>query len=239
MASVPFFNRRFTPDWRMVLIAMIAIAFFTRLGFWQMARAVEKQQMVEAKTQGAAQAPVALTAQKAAVSQYQTLSVQGNYLSHTFLLDNQHYQHQFGYDVLTPLQLASGEVVLVDRGFVPGDSARSKLPMLTTPTALVSLTGYAYYPSAKGWMLGPAWEERGETTVIERIDVKIVEQILHKSLYPFIIRLDKDAHDGYVREWPVVSMPPARHYAYAMQWFAIAFVVFILFIALNLKKRDN
>ncbi|WP_019216188.1 SURF1 family cytochrome oxidase biogenesis protein [Legionella tunisiensis] len=62
---------------------------------------------------------------------------------------------------------------------------------------------------------------------------------MHKSVYPFIIRLDKSEADSYVREWAVVAMPPERHYAYALQWFAIAFVILILFIALNLKKTNE
>ncbi|WP_274544559.1 SURF1 family cytochrome oxidase biogenesis protein [Legionella oakridgensis] len=73
--------------------------------------------------------------------------------------------------------------------------------------------------------------------VIEWIDTKIISQFLHKSVYPFIIRLDKKEANGFIRAWDIVSMPPQRHYAYAFQWFAIALVIFVLFISLNSKKR--
>lgn len=79
--------------------------------------------------------------------------------------------------------------------------------------------------------------EKNNVTIIERIDTKLIGQFLHKSVYPFIIRLDKANAQGYVREWSIVAMPAERHYAYALQWFAMAFVILILFIALNLKKK--
>lgn len=73
--------------------------------------------------------------------------------------------------------------------------------------------------------------------VVELLDVHLISQFLHKSVYPFIIRLNNHADNGYLREWPVVAMAPERHYGYALQWFAIALVILILFIALNLKKK--
>jgi surfeit locus 1 family protein len=42
-----------------------------------------------------------------------------------------------------------------------------------------------------------------------------------------------------VREWKTVAMPPQRHLAYALQWFVMALVVLIIFVALNLKKKNE
>jgi surfeit locus 1 family protein len=62
---------------------------------------------------------------------------------------------------------------------------------------------------------------------------------LQKKVYPFIIRLDKQDAYGFVREWAIVSMPPQRHFAYAAQWFAMAGVILILFVALNVKRYEK
>ncbi|CDZ77514.1 hypothetical protein BN59_01797 [Legionella massiliensis] len=238
MVSLTCFNRRFTPDWRMTILALLAILFFTRLGFWQLERAEEKKQMLAAQASLAKQAPLSWEATLPLPKQYQPVRVSGQYLDEILLLDNQHYQHQFGYHVLSPLLLSSGQILLIDRGWVAGDIRRQNFPAINTPKDLVTLTGSAYYPSDKNWVLGQVMEEKtAKMAIIERVDSKLISQFLHKSVYPFIIRLENGGGQNFVREWPVVAMPPERHYAYAMQWFAIASVVLILFIALNMKKK--
>jgi rRNA large subunit m3Psi methyltransferase RlmH len=75
--------------------------------------------------------------------------------------------------------------------------------------------------------------------ILEQLDTKLLSQILQKKVYPFIMRLDKQEAHGFVREWAIVSMPPQRHLAYALQWFAMALVILIIFVALNLKKKNE
>lgn len=240
MFSLTGFNLRFTPRLGMSLLAIFAILFFARLGFWQLQRGEEKKQMISASQQLARQTPNVWQPDDKLPSQYQPLIISGFYLDTTFLLDNQHYQHQFGYQVISPLQLTNGTVILVDRGWIAGDLTRQKLPSIDIPKGTIDITGSAYYPSSKNWLLGQMLEkEQAGLIVIELIDPKIIEQFLHKSVYPFIIRLDKQAQHGFIREWSIVSMPPERHYAYALQWFVMAFVILIIFIALNLTKKKT
>ncbi|WP_347252059.1 SURF1 family protein [Legionella sp.] len=241
MVSVTCFNRCFTLNWRIAMLAFLMILFFTRLGFWQLARAEEKKHMLITQASYAKQRPLVWKAEMNIPQQYQQVEIEGNYLPTIFLLDNQHYHHQFGYHVLSPVQLNDDDkVVLVDRGWIAGEVNRQVLPEVIVPTTLMKLTGYAYFPSEKNWVLGQSYEKRtANVTIIERIDTKLIGQFLHKSVYPFIIRLNKEAAQEFVREWPVVAMPPERHYAYALQWFAMALVILILFIALNLKKKDD
>ncbi len=234
--SLTCFNRRFTPNWKMILLACLAILLFVRLGFWQLHRANEKKQMLTAQAKFAQIMPVTWGPDRKLPEQYQRISVTGKFLSENILLDNQHHQHQFGYDVLTPLLLPSGNVVLIDRGWVAGDITRQKFPVPKIPDESLSLVGDVYYPSTKSWVLGPALEQKQHVTLVERIDTQMISQFLHKPVYPFIIRLDKEETHGYIRDWAIVAMPPERHYAYALQWFAMAVVSLILFIALNLKK---
>ncbi len=224
----------------MAALAAAAILFFTRLGFWQLHRAEEKTQMLTAQARLAKGKPMKWKAGMAMPGQYQRITVVGTFMPEIMLLDNQHYQHQFGYNVLTPLLLASGNILLVDRGWIAGDITRQRFPDPSVPAAEIQVRGTAYYPSAKHWVLGEEIErKRPNLTIIERINTPLIGHFLHKKVYPFIIRLDKEEAHGYIREWPVVAMSPERHYAYALQWFAIAFVVFLLFIILNIKKLDE
>ena len=224
----------------MFFLTAISILLFLRLGFWQLYRADEKKTMLTAQTVLAGQKSLLWSVNKPLPEQYQNISVKGRYLPDTFLLDNQHQQHQFGYDVLTPLELTPGTVVMVDRGWVPGDNSRRVVPKIKSPEGDIQIGGSAYFPNKKQWVLGVDYELKDKNiTVIERIDAKLLEHLLQKKVYPFIIRLDKQEEDGFTREWAIVSMPPERHLGYAFQWFAMAFVIFILFVALNLKKKDE
>lgn len=240
MVSLPFFNRRFTPKWSMAFVALLFFTLFCRLGFWQLERAEQKKQMLLTQQNSALKPASTWFEDRTLPQQYERISLSGSYLPDILLLDNQHHQHQFGYDVLSPLALNNGRVILIDRGWVAA-SAREQLPTVTVPRGKINLSGYAYYPSEKNWVLGQVFEKKqANVTIVERIDTKLIGQLLHKSTYPFIIRLDKDKMQDYVRDWAIVSMPPERHYAYALQWFAMAAVILILFIALNLKKsHDN
>jgi surfeit locus 1 family protein len=80
-------------------------------------------------------------------------------------------------------------------------------------------------------------KKQAKLTIIEQIDIKLLGQLLQKDMFPFIIRLNKAEPDGFVREWAIVSMPPEKHMAYALQWFAMALVLFIIVIALGFKKK--
>ncbi|MDA9272170.1 SURF1 family protein [bacterium] len=237
MLSLTGFKFRFTPSLRMMLLTFVVIALFVRLGFWQLDRAFEKKQMIALQTKLAKRGPVAWFAGDSLPLQYQAVRVQGHFMSPIFLLDNQSHQHYFGYDVLSPLVLTTGQVILVDRGFVAADVRRLVLPQVDVPAGLIQVVGSVYFPSEKNWLLGQVVEKKqAEVTIVELIDTKIISQLLHKSVYPFIIRLGPDEAHGFKREWSVVSMPPVRHYGYAVQWFAMATVILIIFIALNSKK---
>jgi surfeit locus 1 family protein len=240
MLSVPFFNRRFILNWRMLMLAIFAICFFMGLGFWQIHRAQEKQQILSEQASMLQQKPIKWSPEMVLPKPFQPVEITGVFSKTILLLDNQHNQHQFGYNVISPILLNDHSVVLVDRGWVAGNPSRKEFPEIFVPSLEQTITGTVYFPSAKGILLGEIVEKKeANITIIESLDIPTIRQLLHNKLYPFIIRLDKNEANGFIREWAAVSMPPQRHYAYALQWFSFALVVLILFISLNLKKNDE
>ncbi|KTD53401.1 SURF1 family protein [Legionella santicrucis] len=240
MPSLTCFKFRFTPSWLMLILAILFFSLFVRLGFWQIQRADEKRKMIVAQKTQELQKPLFWTKSQKQPLQYERIILKGNYLPQIFLLDNQHYQHQFGYNVLSPLELPDGSIIMIDRGWVPGELSRQVFPNIIIPNEFVTLQGSVYFPSKNQWILGPSLEKKGNKVVIlERLDTQLISQVLQKAVSPFIIRLDKQDANGFVREWATVSMPPQRHLAYALQWFVMALVVLIIFVALNLKKKNE
>ena len=238
MASVPCFPFRFTPSWMMTALTLVVSLLLTSLGFWQLAREHEKSIVLQTEQEMAGRDAVDWQVSSPMPLPFQRIKVSGHYLSTVFLLDNQHHHHQFGYNVLSPLMSSDGSVVLVDRGWVAGDPSRQIFPQIHTPETVIKIHGRVYFPSNKQWVLGPEVERKNpQLSLLERLDTKMVSKILQKKVYPFIIRLDKGDEYGFVRQWVIVSMPPQRHLAYAVQWFSMALTVFVIYIALNLKKK--
>ena len=239
MTSVTRFKYRFIPTVFMSLVTLVVFILFVALGVWQLNRSHEKQAMLNKYEMLSKKTPKLFTPLDGLPEQYEPLQVRGVFLPTVFLLDNQHVEHQLGFDALSPLLVDKTHVILVDRGFVPIQTSRIDLPSINTPTGQLSVRGTSYYPSEKNWVLGQSSEIRSKNLVIiEKIDAKWISHFLHKSVYPFISRLHANEPNGFHRVWATVAMPPARHIGYAVQWFSMAFVVLILFVVLNLKKDE-
>lgn len=238
MFSVTVFSYRFTSSWWKLLLVISLFTLFIFLGFWQRHRAAEKQHMLQEHAYFATQPAQIWTKKEALPAPYQRIKLTGRYLPFVFLMDNQYQQHRWGYHVLSPFMSTQG-LIMIDRGWVAGDITRQTFPQVKVPTHVLTLQGEVYFPSSKTWVLGPSSEIHRDVMIIERFDTRMIQSVLHKSVYPFIIRLGSNEPHGYVREWTIVSMPPARHHAYALQWFAMGMVIFIIYIALSLKKNDS
>jgi len=235
MFSVPVFRFTFTSSWKMLCLTLIGIAIFVRLGFWQLHREAEKRQLLQAYHSQMNRQAVNFPGVE--VQQYQPVIIRGHYLPMVLLLDNQHHDHRFGYDVLSALLLDNGEAILVDRGWVAADLARVSFPKVSIPSHAVEVRGRVYFPSTKQWVLGPTLEKKtNQLAIVEALDTSTLSQFLHKSLYPFIIRQSEDTQGDYLRDWVIVSTAPERHRGYALQWFVFAAVLGIIYIGLNLKK---
>lgn len=237
MASLTAFHQRFIMKSLLAVFTLLLVLLFIRLGFWQLHRAHEKERIIQSEQKQANRTATEWTPKGKWPAQFQKISVKGRFLPYLFLLDNQHHEHQFGYNVISPLVLANKQILLIDRGWVPGDVTRQSLPDVKTPDEEVHLSGQTYYPSEKKFYLGPLLEKKQDKiAVIELLDSETISHFLHKSVYPFIIRLDKKEANGFVREWHIIALSPQRHYGYAFQWFAMAFVIATIFAVLSFRK---
>ena len=55
------------------------------------------------------------------------------------------------------------------------------------------------------------------------------------AVQPNIILLDAQEPDGFVRDWQPPGLPPERHSAYALTWFALALTLLVLYVRLALR----
>lgn len=232
---------RFRAPWWAWVLTAVLVALFARLGFWQMHRAEEKKGMISAYQQAAKSAPLDLgevLASGAELAFTQAVQAPGAYdAARTLLLDNQVSNHVVGYRVWSPFSLPSGQLVLVDRGWVKGNPDRRKLPAIQTPAGELVLRGVWQALPRPGLRL--AQDDCDRTNWPRVVQYPLFEELqclLGPDLVEGLIWLDPAEPNGFVREWDAVDFPPERHYGYALQWFSLAATLLVLFIVVNLRR---
>lgn len=215
-----------------IILTVVGVTLFCSLGLWQLERAHEKEAMLAHYAAMEKAQPISFTGNLP--EQYQKIYFQGHYDPRIiFLLDNQFYHHQLGYEVIEPFILNNQHIILVSRGWIKAPTDRNESPVITIPTGLREISGTVYFPSkshlTQALMEDKSWPDAHyQITRIEYIDIQRLQERLHATVYPFIVRLSPTEPNGFVRDWSLVSMPPERHKGYAIQWFAMALVAFII-----------
>jgi len=108
-------------------IAWCAVIFITvlmlGLGLWQLQRLAEKEALIARIAESAARPParlLPLTEAALRASGFMKFQVQGEFLhAHEMHLAARYYKNQLGYQLLTPLRLLDGRILLTNRGWVP------------------------------------------------------------------------------------------------------------------------
>ncbi|MDD2722778.1 MAG: SURF1 family protein [Methylovulum sp.] len=228
------------------LVYLVLLPILLALGNWQLNRAEEKRQFLVLQEQQANSEVMALSVSSQDDVQdlrYKKVRFTGHYdVAHQFLLDNQVYAGKAGYFVLTPFVLESGaKAVLVNRGWLPLTPNRAILPDVKFTSIQTTITGRINQFPSVGIKLPEADIPAGNwPSVVQVADSSILAKKLGYPLFSFQVELDKHFPDGYTREWQTSTlMPPEQHTAYAMQWFALALTLTLLFIVYSLKKSND
>lgn len=224
------------------VLVLFMLCVFIGLGSWQLQRKAEKEQILQSKENRGSQVTesLPLDLDEYASWRYRQVSIQGSYLDgRQLLLDNQIQQKKVGFNVFSPLQLSDGRVVLVDRGWLPHAEYRDQQPAVKVGNSLRTIEGYAYTPFSDGLRLGSVDNDQlSWPRMIQYIDYQQLQDVLGIGLIPVVIRLSPEASDGYLREWPVVAFGPERHLGYAVQWYALALAMVVIFLILIRRKDD-
>src|SRR4030095_4116100 len=142
-------SRRVLP----ALAAIVAIVVCIAAGNWQRER-LHAKEALRAQLDHAARAdPVSLArlADNAdwAALRYLPVIATGEFVAaRQVLIDNKVHAGRAGYDVVTPLVLADGRAVLVDRGWTAQRASRSRFPEVPPPAGVVSVRGRISLPSS-------------------------------------------------------------------------------------------
>jgi surfeit locus 1 family protein len=221
----------------LITLATVATALLTaRLGLWQLSRADEKIAL-QAAVERQAQQPLLETlppdTQPPSSWQHRRVRLQGRWsAAHTVYLDNRQMNGRPGFFVVTPLLLADGRAVLVQRGWLPRDvNERTRIDDVAAPAGEISLEGRIAPPPAR------LYEFKGADTgrIRQNIDVEAFARETGLRLMPVSVvqsgpETPAAVADKLLRNWPAPATGVGKHHGYAFQWFGLSALVVILYV---------
>lgn len=225
---------------KLALLALIFFCFFISLGIWQLSRAHQKKLLLLSFQERTKHLPISA---KKLTQQKDVRFYRGNFEGyfdnqHSFLLDNKIFHKQIGYEVYTPFKIKGLNIaILVDRGFVPIMKSRQQIPFIHEIKGNTTISGMLNLPPTYVTFGKIAdTHELNHTLVIEYVNLIELEQFTRYPLFPYLLTLEPTHPAAYPIEWQIVIMGPERHLGYAIQWFALALTLLILFAALNRSR---
>jgi surfeit locus 1 family protein len=226
-----------------VLLAAVVGALATaRLGLWQLDRAAQKTawhqaQLAQSALPALDAAQLARNPQAALEQQHRRVVLEGRWLaSRTVYLDNRQMNARPGFFVVTPLQIAPHDVVLVQRGWVPRDSRqRERLAAVDTPAGTVRIEGRI----APGLARLYEFDSAASGVIRQNLDLPSFARETGLALRPLaLVQLDGAAAsaDGLQRQWTPAVLDVSKHHGYALQWFALCALITGLYVWFQLIR---
>jgi len=227
-----------------LLIVTLAVAAGTaRLGIWQLDRAAQKNALQADIDRRMAEPPLAAAelardADTAPAQLHRRITLRGRWLAdRTVFLDNRPMDGQVGFFVLTPLALADGSAVIVQRGWEPRDFMdRTRVQTPTTPAGEVSVIGRVSGDPARLYEFDPT--ARG--TIRQNLALADYAQETGLPLRPVsVLQTSSDVDDGLRRDWPRPAADVQKHYGYAFQWFAMSALALALYVWFRILRPSR
>lgn len=218
------------PQWLPFVIGFALVLQFAGLGGWQISRGLEKRAQQELFSDDSG---FTAWSPGSDVRPYQRLKVSGRFdTEHQFLLENIILNGRYGYYVVTPLVTGDDTpVLLVNRGWKEKTSSPVTATELAVDTTVLEVHGRAGSLPRPGYKMGDAislgspWPKLAVYP-----NAAEIAAALGRDVQPFVLLMEPGDELGFVRHWIPEEMGPGRHFAYALQWFAMGAVLAVLLV---------
>lgn len=225
-----------------LVAAVLSAALTARLGWWQLDRAAQKNQLQEAMDSRRALPPLApadlaTDAAAAAAQHHRAIVMQGQWVAEqTIYLENRQMKGVPGFFAVTPLRLDDGTAVLVQRGWLPRDQAdRTRIVAAPPPVGRVQVQGLIAPPPGRLYEFDTA----ASGAIRQNLDVNAFARETGLPLRSLSVQQQDDASqpsDGLMRQWSAPASGVHKHYGYAFQWFALSALILGLYVWFQLIR---
>lgn len=231
------------PRWLLYLLLAVVFGVITfNLGLWQLHRyegKVDRRELVETNyfTDPRPLVEVLPSGEPLTGSaEWTHVTARGTYAAEgQLLVRNRPQQRVYGYEVLVPLVLEDGRVLMVDRGWVRNARTAAELPDVPPPPrGQVEVTGW----------LRPSEPDLGRDLPegqLASIDLPRAADALGEAVVPAYLILGSETPAP--AETPALLEPPdtrlGSHFAYALQWWLTVPVGLILVVVMARREAQE
>ena len=229
--------------------SMFVITFcgFIILGFWQIDRADQKNNINTNYTDRQQEAPIVLDKfnvldEKSSLL-WRKVEFKGSFINkQNIILDNQIFNQIAGFNIITPFKIkGSDSIVLVNRGWHPNLKNREMLPIINEIVGERLLLGHVAGFPVSGIKLGKNNIETLNSQIFrfQRLDILELNYFFSANVMTYIIYLDQIIDKELYGIFKLPAPDSQKNYGYAFQWFAFAITLLIIFIRLSLTRKSN
>jgi len=229
------------------VVVLFAVACFTLLAPWQFRRNDEKRARNDAVRTSFELPPQPIESMPADGPEWRQVVLTGGYLAEAEVVARlRTVQGEPAFEVLTPMRLASGDAVLVDRGYLRAATGRGAGGRGN------QIPDYAAPPQGEVTVVGRLRRDEGTTggrppvtdggrLQVYTIDAATVAQATDISggLRPGYVPLNAE-QPGVLGALPLPQLDAGPHLSYALQWLAfgtMALVGWVLVVRRELTDR--
>jgi surfeit locus 1 family protein len=229
------------------LVFIITFCGFIILGFWQIDRADQKNDLNTNYADRQQDATIVLNKYNALDEKssllWRKVTFEGSLINNqNIILDNQIFNQIPGFNIITPFKIKGSDyVVLVNRGWHPNLKNREMLPNINEIVGKQSLQGHIADFPVSGIKLGKNNIETLNSKIFrfQRLDVSELNYFLSANVLPYMIYLDPIVDKELYGNFKLPAPDSQKNYGYAFQWFAFAITLLIIFIRLSMTRKSN
>lgn len=221
------------------LVALVSLTFI-RLGIWQLDRMEWRRELNTRIEQRRSQAPVSIDSLDAGSGsgglEYRNVSATGTYdTTRETILYGRARNGQAGNHLVTPLALADGSVVFVDRGWVPLAEDSPGALDEATPDGEATVEGILLPPESD--------DDRPDADTVKDVSLVQLSKRTDADVWPvyLLLRSQNPPQDGpFPEPVPEPRLSGGPHLSYAFQWFTFTIIAIVGWtLLLRREARDR
>ena len=202
------------------------------LGTWQVQRLAWKQGILSQIDHAETGAPLPLQADP---SPFAKVSVTGVFLPDFTALYGAEVRTiptgpELGARMIVPLRRDSGQIILVDRGWVP----LKRTAPVDTPAGITTVTGYVRMGDRAGWFSAADDPAARRFFTLDPLAIGLSTGLPDIAPFILVVLADKPGPEpNVVTSWPDPAQnlprPANNHLSYAITWYGLAMALAVIF----------